>query len=212
MGVNELWISSTSRTIWVYGPLLSIPNKPPYTDPTEDPKEWKENQLKEWLRVRGLSTAGNKPQVQPRVIRHFVEGSIPPLLPVLCGSKEDMWTMLKSMFVLITTLFQDNTQKGSKNTIDLWVRIFLSAFEIFEKPMRMQNSRTWLSSYNFLCLLNLADAVDKFGPCHLWFEGKWLGERFVSEVKEERACCPPRNVHHTLMRNLQTSKAINEVV
>jgi hypothetical protein len=69
-----------------------------------------------------------------------------------------------------------------------------------------------LTSYNFLCLLNLSEAVEEFGPCRRWFEGKWLGERFVSEVKEERTRCPPKNVPYYLMRNLHCSKAINEIV
>jgi hypothetical protein len=92
------------------------------------------------------------------------------------------------------------------------VRLFLTSFDRFEKPMRNKNSCTWVTSYNFLCLLNLAESVDKFGPCRRWFEGKWLGERFVSEVKDERARCPPRNVHHYLMKKLHCSKAIDEIV
>jgi hypothetical protein len=47
-----------------------------------------------------------------------------------------MWTMMKSMLVMVTTLFQDNTQKRAKDMIDLRVRLFLSAFEAFEKPMQ----------------------------------------------------------------------------
>jgi hypothetical protein len=94
-------------------------------------------------------------------------------LYTVCGSKEEMWTMMKSMLVMVTTLFQDNTQKRAKDTIDLCVRLFLSAFEAFEKPMWKKNSRTWLSSYNFLCLLNLGESIDELGPCRFWFEEKW---------------------------------------
>jgi hypothetical protein len=164
--------------------------------------------------VRGLPTTGSKPNLQPRVMNYMLGNPrlIPPILPVLCGSKEEMWLMLKSMLVLVTAFFQDKVDKTTKDLIDLRVRIFLTSFEIFEKPMRKKDSCTWLTSYNFLCLLNLSEAVEEFGPCQRWFEGKWLGERFVSEVKEGRTCCPPKNVPYYLMRNLHCSKAINEVV
>ena len=41
----------------------------------------------------------------------------------------------------------------------------------------------WLSKFNFLCLLNLPKTVEEFGPARNYFEGKYLGERYVQEVK-----------------------------
>jgi hypothetical protein len=64
---------------WVYGPLLNIPDDPPYVDPTDNPKLWKVTQLKEWLRVRGLLTSGSKPEVQPRVLKYFLDWNLPPI-------------------------------------------------------------------------------------------------------------------------------------
>jgi hypothetical protein len=31
--------------LWIYGPMLSIPDEAPYQDPIEDPKHWKVTQL-----------------------------------------------------------------------------------------------------------------------------------------------------------------------
>jgi hypothetical protein len=212
--VSKNYGSLLRVALWVYGPLLTIPDEPPYVDPENHPKEWLVTTLREWLRVRGLETSGKKKDLFDRVNSYFAGDriDIPPVLPVQVSTKEQMWDMLKSMLLLITTLFQEKVHKNTKLIIDLRVRIFLSNFEEFEKPMRKPNIFSWLASYNFLCLLNLPETVDEFGPCRLWFEGKWQGERFVSDVKQERTRCPPKNVLHYLMRNLHCSKAIAEIV
>ena len=93
------------------------------------------------------------------------------------------------------------------------MRLFLNRFHEFDKAMKATDQKpTWLKSYNFLCLLNLPDTIQEFGPCRRWFEGKWLGERYVSTVKQERGRCPPKNVASILMRNLHRNKAADCLV
>ena len=70
----------------------------------------------------------------------------------------------------------------------------------------------WLSKFNFLCLLNLPEALREFGPARNYFEGKYLGERFVQEVKSTRQRCPPRNVNAVLLEKLHQGKALEAVM
>jgi hypothetical protein len=49
----------------------------------------------------------------------------------------------------------------------------------------------WLARCNFLCLLNLPDAIRKFGSPRNYFEGKYLGERYVQDVKNACLRCSP---------------------
>lgn len=69
----------------------------------------------------------------------------------------------------------------------------------------------WLEKYNFLSLLNIPDIVHEFGSPRNYFEGKYLGERFVQEVKNTKARCPPRRVLEVLIQKLHEGKAIESM-
>jgi hypothetical protein len=66
----------------------------------------------------------------------------------------------------------------------------------------------WLTTY-MMCLLNLPATIKEFGPVRQWYEGKWLGERYVLTVKSERLKCPLSNLHYILLQNLLRNKAID---
>ena len=191
---------------------MAIDDATPYEDPEGDPMKWTVPMLQDWLKARGLDHSGNKPQLQPRVVS-YLQGppeNIPPIQPDLFGSAEDMLEMLKSMVLLVTTLFQDKMERNTADILELRIRLFLTRFHRFDQPMRKKTQKpTWLGCYNFLSLLNIPNAVQEFGPVRRWFEGKWLGERYVSCVKDERSKCPPSNLHYILMRNLHRSKTVD---
>jgi hypothetical protein len=70
----------------------------------------------------------------------------------------------------------------------------------------------WCAKYNFLCLLNLPEVVEEFGSPRNYFEGKFLGERYVQDVKNTRMKCPPRNVLATLLQKLHEGKGMEALV
>jgi hypothetical protein len=69
----------------------------------------------------------------------------------------------------------------------------------------------WLDKYNFLSLLNLPEVIREFGSPRNYFEGKYLGERFVQEVKNMRERCPPKHVLPNLLRKLHEGKSIESM-
>ena len=66
----------------------------------------------------------------------------------------------------------------------------------------------WLSKFNCLSLLNLPEMLKEFGSPRNYFEGKYMGERYVQEVKTIQRQCPPTNVCGTLLRKLHEGKAL----
>jgi hypothetical protein len=62
--------------------------------------------------------------------------------------------------------------------------------------------------YNFLSMLNLPETVQHFGSPRHYFEGKYLGERFVQDIKNMRPCCPPKQVLLNLLFKLHGTKSI----
>jgi hypothetical protein len=212
--VSKNYSSLARVSLWIFGPLLTIDNAAPYQDPSRAKEEWKLNDLQAWLKARGLCSKGKKEDLKKRVFDLLLgpPGEIPPILPPLYGTAEDMIEMVKSMLVLVTMIFQDSVQKHTREILELRIRVFLSRFEKFDKPMQQKGAKpTWLRSYNFICLLNLPETIHKFGPPRRWYEGKWLGERYVGTVKDERKRCPPHNLHKILMRNLHRTKALDDI-
>jgi hypothetical protein len=53
--------------------------------------------------------------------------------------------------------------------------------------------------------------IQKYGSPRNYFEGKYLGERYVQEVKEVRARCPPRNLCESMMRKLHEGKGLESM-
>jgi hypothetical protein len=210
--VSKHYQSLVRVALWIYGPLMAIDDGPCYEDPKTDPTKWTVILLQNWLKARGLDASGIKSELQPRVMDYLHRDHVPPIKPNMYGSAEDMLEMLKSMVVLVTTLLHNQVELRTKDIIELRVRIFLSRFERFDKPMRNETRKpTYVSSYNYLSLLNLGETVAEFGPMRRYFEGKWLGERYVQTVKDERSRCGPNNVYYTLMRNLLRNKSMESL-
>jgi hypothetical protein len=69
----------------------------------------------------------------------------------------------------------------------------------------------WLARSNYLCLLNLPETVREFGSLRNYFEGKYLGERFVQEVKDAREKCSHQNVTFNLLKKLHQGKALEQM-
>jgi hypothetical protein len=69
-----------------------------------------------------------------------------------------------------------------------------------------------LSHFNFLSLLNLPDILREFGTPRNYFEGKYLGERYVQEVKNVRKQCASVNVTESVLRKLHEGKALESVI
>lgn len=69
----------------------------------------------------------------------------------------------------------------------------------------------WLARSNFLCLLNLPETIEHFGSPRNYFEGKYLGERYVQEVKNCRSRCAHQNLMVNLLRKLHQGKALESM-
>ena len=99
----------------------------------------------------------------------------------------------------MTSFAKFDAELNRKRNVDDGVNIYLQADsnrETDEDVIEMQdveedelNSKTkrsdytWVSSYNFMCLLNLPETIDYFGPILLYYEGGPLGEKNVQTIK-----------------------------
>ena len=43
----------------------------------------------------------------------------------------------------------------------------------------------WLACYNFMSLLNIPETLENFGPLKNYWEGSYIGEKFITQTKSE---------------------------
>jgi hypothetical protein len=211
--VSKNYASLLRVALWIFAPIMTIDDADAYSDPIGDPKKWTVKMYQVWLRVRGLDSKGKRQTLSERVLPFFDEGCVaPPILPQQYASANEMIEMLQSLVLMVATIFQKSVNENTKTLLELRIRLFLTRFQRFDEPMRKKDRNpNWLSTYNFMCLLNLPATIEEFGPVRQWYEGKWLGERYVSTVKSERLKCPLVNLHYVLLRNLHRNKSIDSL-
>ena len=67
--VSEKFQSLSRVALWIYGPLLDLKDAPTFEEPenlTVD--KWLKPHYKKWLKVRGLSDKGRKPELKAKVL------------------------------------------------------------------------------------------------------------------------------------------------
>jgi hypothetical protein len=91
------------------------------------------------------------------------------------------------------------------------IKIFLSAFETFDHAMRGPKEKpTWITSYNFMCLMNIPTMLWNFGPVKNLWEGGGQGEKIIGLLKPLWFGFR-KNWHLNLMNNLLKWMAIDRV-
>ena len=94
--------------------------------------------------------------------------------------------LIKSLHAVIGLVMQPTANEALACSLDRTIKIFLSSFSRVCMILQKKGSKPkWLTSYNYLCLLNLPDAIRKFGPLRNFWEGSTQGERFIQKVKPE---------------------------
>ena len=69
-------------------------------------------------------------------------------------------------------------------TCEHHIKLFLSAFDRFDGKIRKSKDKPmWLSSYNYVCLLNIPEVMNEFGPLSNLWEGGGQGEKILRNVK-----------------------------
>lgn len=118
------------------------------------------------------------------------------------------------MFLVVSPLFQESIDPASyADTLDLRIRLFLSAFDRLDMATRTHREAgpRWVSSYNFMCLLNIPALLRRFGPYRNLYEGKYCGEAFNRILKPTANRGSHRNRCFNLLRNMVREKSMSAI-
>ena len=71
----------------------------------------------------------------------------------------------------------------------MFFRQILFFLTYFDKLLKLTNEikkdPKWLSCYNFMSLLNIPETLENFGPLKNFWEGSYIGEKFITQTKTE---------------------------
>ena len=70
------------------------------------------------------------------------------------------------------------------NQLDRHIRLFLSAVDVLSDAVDDTKEKpVWISSYTYMCLMNVPDMMRRYGVIRHYWEGKYFGEGILRDVK-----------------------------
>ncbi|KAL7577205.1 hypothetical protein ACA910_003538 [Epithemia clementina (nom. ined.)] len=182
-----------------------------YQESLGNPRNWNKKENTSWLSARGLDKKGSAQELKERVQMCLQQTNIP--LPRQSSGSEkgvvDVWKSLHSLLQIVMRTGQDaiNTEE-----IDFWVKRFLSRYTKVDQGLQSSEESnkkpSWVTSYNFMSLLNLPDAVRQFGPLHNIWEGGTQGEGFLQYVKRKMSMGLRNNWQKRLLTRIYKRKSL----
>jgi hypothetical protein len=138
-----------------------------------------------WLKIRRLDTSGTACELKQRVQQYMLQSGGPPAIPEPVGGPVELvFDMISALRSMISRLMAREVTVEYLTDLERHIKIFLNAYELFDLANRPSNSiPSWVSSYNFCCLLNYPKVIKEFGPLRNLWEGGGMGEKVLRLVK-----------------------------
>ncbi len=203
--VSENYLGFSRILPWFFQNIDSaVQMKTTFEAPENLPQnKWLLRHNKYWLQIRGLSTKGTSDELRARVATYMQSGAPEPLAaPEIPTASVE--AVLVALMDLVQCLMSPIVTPTLINRTRYAVRVFLSKYDSLCRPLG-QKTPPVLSSYNFICLLNLPDIMQRFGPLRGIYEGGPRGEGFVRFAKPHMTQGLRTNWHSQLMNKLHRS-------
>lgn len=183
--ISENFLAMTRLGNWFYLLLNNLPESASYIDPITDYTKWNKGTNQRWLEARGISKEGKAGDLRNRVDKYFVENNVPPIIMKNECKKENILELIRVMCFMIQNLMCYNTKQINIKKIDAIIRLFLIKYDIVDTGITDKETPSWISQYNFLCLLNLPQTLNNYGNVRNLWEGGSDGEGYLKRVKNE---------------------------
>ena len=211
--VSENYLGLCRAIKWMYGSLLFAAADKTFVQPDTPQDKWLKTQNVAWLKIRGLNTEGYAPEVRERVRQYMEqEGGPPAIVPPKGGPLPLVLDVVKALNVMVASIMVTEVTPDSIRVANCNIKIFLTLFERLDAGMRDKGEDPiGVTSYNFVCLLNLPKLMEQFGPLRNLWEGSFQGEGILRYVKPEVGMGVRVNWSLNVMINLLQSKALSQI-
>ena len=148
--------------------------------------KWKLKENKLWLEIRGISTDGKADEIKERVNEYMTMNTPPAIITTEYESIENILLLVNLLTEMIGIIMSASTLYDEIDYIELLIRKFLNYYNLLDKEITNNNELpTWMTQYNFLCLLNIPNIMRRYGCCRNIWEGSNEGEGFLRKYKRE---------------------------
>jgi hypothetical protein len=137
---------------------------------------------------------------------------VPPILPPSGGSLDDVVALTRTMGVAIGNIMQRSIDEGNIKSTRHFIKQLLSAFHRVDGAMLKEGDKPgWLTSYNFLCLLNIPSLMKCYGPISNIWEGGYDGERYSQELKQRLKGGLKENWHKNVLDSVLNDDSMKPI-
>lgn len=215
--VSENYLAMSRILKWFYSIMDRLASdKEPWVEPINKPQDkWKAMDNRAWLIQRGLNKEGLAKTLSARVHYFMTQADpVPPRIDMQAGPVETVLLTISSIDELIALVMIDEIPDESYySDLERKIRIFLTLFADMEDNLPSKKELPqWLSSYNFMSLLNLPDVIRRYGPIRNIWEGGPQGEGVLRFVKPNMLNGMRRNWELSTMKTLMWKKTMQYVL
>jgi hypothetical protein len=170
--VAENFLGFIRISKWFYSLLQQLKEKKDLSILDKPNNTWKVKENKLWLEIRGLSTKGNANELKIRVNDNLKLENVPQIITTESESIDDVLTLLSILTDMISMIMSKTTIYEEIDYIELLIRKFLNYYDKFDTLVKRSNDNpSWMTQYNFLCLLNIPNIMRKYGCNRNIWEG-----------------------------------------
>ena len=203
--VSENYVGFLRVYKWVYSMLDTVADDVKYIEPVKPYTEWNGRECEQWLHSRGLNKTGTANEKKIRVATYMRAHNGPPLMmKPKGGSVKNVKSLVKAMQAMVSHIMSNKIDETSVNETRRHIKIFLCCFDKVDAAIRdgqsaiaqkddmtvnvegtyINTKPTWITSYNFMCLLNIPQQMQHFGPVSQYWEGGGMGEKYIQVAKK----------------------------
>ncbi|KAL7555438.1 hypothetical protein ACA910_008058 [Epithemia clementina (nom. ined.)] len=185
---SENYLGFARLPLWFFSMINTVAIDEEYQEPLGNSRNWNKKENTSWLSARGLDKKGSAQELKERVQMSLQQTNI-PLPRQSSGSVKGVVDVWKSLHSLLQIVMRTGEDAINTEEIDYRVKRFLSCYAKVDQGLQSSEDShekpSWVTSYNFMSLLNLPDAVRRFGPLRNIWEGGTQGEGILWYVKRE---------------------------
>ena len=212
--VSENYLGMSRLCTWFYSLLLFLPQTESYEDPPIDLPlaEWSRNQLRGWLDARKLPKNGKISDMIEIIQEYKNTNSEPKIQSNTWVKVADILRMFFSLNKMISYMMSMNTKKDDIDKLEAIIRMFLISYDMVDKGLSDKEIPSFMSQYNFLCLLNIPETMRQYGSMRNMWEGGIVGEGFLRGMKKELKQGMIGNWQVWTLKNLLERDLYNDLV
>ena len=161
--VAENFLAFIRISPWFYSLLYILKVSKENPDLEKPYTAWRVKEHKFWLELRGLSTIGNAQTLKERVHSYMDEDIVPEIIVTNNVGIDQIINLVTTFNQMVGMILSIETKYDDIGYIEIIIRKFMIELDKVDAGMGEKEQPSWLTQYNFLCLLNIPNVMQKYG-------------------------------------------------